>query len=141
MFQLLSSLSLDYLLLAGRAGFLVFSFIVAAVTFGRWRRAAEREGAHTGEQLAHVLTRLEQIEASLARSEPRLATLAEQLQEPPQAAAGVTGHYQMAIRLARSGATAAELMSGCALSRQEADLVARLHGRVRHSSGVEAAVA
>jgi Protein of unknown function (DUF2802) len=141
MSQLLSLGSLDLILLAARAAFLVFSFVVAAVAFARWRRAAEREGARTGEQLTQILARLEQIEASLARSEPRLACLAEQLREPPQAATGGSAHYQMAIRLARSGATATELMSGCALSRQEAELVARLHGRVRRSKDIEVAIA
>ena len=132
----LSMLSLDTVLLGARAAFLVFSFALAAIAFTRWRRAAERDTAHTSRQLAVILERLDRIDATLARSEPRLLALAEQLEETPQSpASAAQSNYQIAIRLARSGATTAELMSGCGLSRQEADLVARLHGQRRSRAG------
>ena len=132
----LSMLSLDTVLLGARAAFLVFSFALAAIAFTRWRRAAERDTAHTSRQLAVILERLDRIDATLARYEPRLLALAEQLEETPQSpASAAQSNYQIAIRLARSGATTAELMSGCGLSRQEADLVARLHGQRRSHAG------
>jgi len=37
--------------------------------------------------------------------------------------------YEMAIRMAVSGATDTELMATCGMSREEATLVQRLHGR------------
>ena len=44
------------------------------------------------------------------------------------AAAGATApSYQIAIRLARSGAPREELMTSCGLTHQEAELVQRLH--------------
>jgi septal ring factor EnvC (AmiA/AmiB activator) len=133
----------DIVLLGARAAFLVFSFALATIAFARWRRAVERDTAHTSQQLTRVLERLDQLEATLARYEPRLHALAEQLEEtPPQTAATpAPGNYQVAIRLARSGATVAELMSGCGLSRQEADLVARLHCGARRSRDARPAVA
>ena len=132
----LSMLSLDTVLLGARAAFLVVSFALAAIAFTRWRRAAERDTAHTSRQLAVILERLDRIDATLARYEPRLLALAEQLEETPQSpASAAQSNYQIAIRLARSGATTAELMSGCGLSRQEADLVARLHGQRRARAG------
>jgi hypothetical protein len=36
--------------------------------------------------------------------------------------------YELAIRLARGGATLEELVSGCMMSRHEAELTLRLHG-------------
>jgi uncharacterized protein DUF2802 len=60
-----------------------------------------------------------------------LSELGERVDRPqqaPQSAAAVTPGYQVAIRLARSGASREELMSGCGLSRGEAELVHRLHG-------------
>jgi hypothetical protein len=42
-------------------------------------------------------------------------------------AAGGPG-YQIAIRLAKSGASREELVAGCGLSLLEAELVQRLHG-------------
>ena len=139
MSALLNQLSWDVVLLLARAAFLVFSFGLAAVAFTRWRRAAERDTAHSTQQLALILQRLEQLEASVARCEPRLLALAEQLEGSPQTAAtGSPSNYPIAIRLARSGATTSELMSGCGLSRQEAELVARLHGPARRARGGQA---
>jgi hypothetical protein len=37
--------------------------------------------------------------------------------------------YEMAIRMAASGATDTELVAACGMSRDEAELVMRLHGR------------
>ena len=38
----LSPISLDVALIAGRAVFLVFCFVLAAIAFTRWRRTTER---------------------------------------------------------------------------------------------------
>jgi Protein of unknown function (DUF2802) len=124
-------LPVEDLLLAGRAAFLVFCFVLAAFTFARWRRAAERHAAHAAEQLARVLERLEHLEASLAQVGPRLSALGEQIESYCKAASsGTTAHnYPIAIRLARAGAQPEELVTNCGLTRQEAELVTRLHGR------------
>jgi len=133
--RLPGSLPLEDLLLAGRAAFLVFFFVLAAFTFARWRRAAERTSAHAAEQLTRVLERLESLEARFAQLEPRLSVLGEQIEASSKAAAtggGATAHnYPVAIRLARAGAQPDELVANCGLNRQEAELVARLHGRDR----------
>ncbi|HTV52329.1 MAG TPA: DUF2802 domain-containing protein [Steroidobacteraceae bacterium] len=133
--------SLDVLLLAARAAFLVFSFALAAVAFTRWRRVAERDTAHTTQHLLLLQQRLEQLERAVASCEPRLAKLVAHLEEQPAAGCGPGVNYQIAIRLARSGAKPAELMSDCGLSRQEAELVARLHGRARRVQGAGVAIA
>ncbi len=134
----LASLTAEDLLLAGRAAFLIFSFVVAAVTFTRWRRAAERDTAHTAEQMTLVLERLERLEALAAQSEPRLAALGEQLETRLGAAAGSgQASYPIAIRLARAGAEPEELIASCGLTRREAELVARLHGRWGEARGAE----
>lgn len=125
----LASLSVEDLLFAGRAAFLVFSFVVAAITFTRWRRAAERDAAHTSQQMAAVLERLDRLEGAAARSEPRLAAIGEQIEMRLAAPAGSAQTYPIAIRLARAGAEPEELISSCGLTRREAELVARLHGR------------
>jgi hypothetical protein len=128
--RLLASLPFEDLLLAGRAAFLVFSFVLAAFAFTRWRRAAERDAAHTGEQLSHALERLERLETNLAQLEPRLAAIGEQIDTQLKSGSpGAAAHgYTIAIRLARAGAQPDELVSSCGLTRQEAELVARLHG-------------
>jgi len=129
--RLLPSLPLEDALLAGRAAFLVFCFVLAAFTFARWRRGAERHSAHTNEQLSRVLERLTAVEASLAQLEPRLSALGEQVETSCKAAStGAAAHnYPIAIRLARAGAQPEELVANCGLTPSEAELVARLHGR------------
>ncbi|MGH8148565.1 MAG: DUF2802 domain-containing protein [Steroidobacteraceae bacterium] len=131
----LQGASPESLLLAGRAAFLVFSFVLAAVTFTRWRRAAERDTAHTAQQLTAVIDRLDRIESLCAQNEPRLTALGEQLEAHLRAVGSPGASYPIAIRLAGAGAEPQELMSSCGLTRQEAELVARLHGRRRDPAG------
>jgi hypothetical protein len=120
----------EFLLIAGRAVFLVFSFVIAAVSFTAWRRATRRQTAEVLSQTGLVLQRLTQLEAAIDAVRAAVAQLGERLDRPatPAASASPSPGYQIAIRLARSGASREELVSGCGLSLAEADLVRRLHG-------------
>ncbi len=114
---------------AGRAVFLLFSFVVAAVAFTSWRRATH---AQTEQVLSHtntVLQRLAALEARVDATKVTISQLGDRLERPPAVAStGASPGYQMAIRLARNGATREDLMAGCGLSLAEAELVQRLHG-------------
>ncbi len=131
----LPHIPLDIALLAGRAVFLVFCFAFAAIAFARWRRASERQTTHF-EEVSTVLTaRLTQIEQAIGSLQRRLDEMAERQEgEGRRATSTATAapSYQIAIRLARSGAPREELMSSCGLTRQEAELVQRLHAPARH---------
>ena len=127
--------SLEILLIAGRAVFLLFSFIIAAITFTAWRRAtqaADRTGA--SQQTSRSCSGSPRSRRAWMRRRSAVTQLGERLDRPRH---GRPGHravtspgYQMAIRLARSGASREELMSGCGLSLGEAELVQRLHGHI-----------
>jgi hypothetical protein len=107
----------------------------------RWRRASERTTELFFEQNRTLLARLTALEEQLAANQTQLAgaraeiaSLAERLEEGeqrriPGPAAAAAPSYQIAIRLARSGAPREEIMASCGLSRQEAELVQRLHSR------------
>lgn len=126
--------NVEFLLIAGRAVFLIFSFIVAAVTFTAWRRSASRQTDLAICQSQAVLERLTDLGQRLDASERCLAQLRERFEQPPERAAPApvsSPGYQIAIRLARSGASSEELISGCGLTRPEAELVRRLHGPAR----------
>jgi hypothetical protein len=121
-------------LFIARAVFLVFSFILATVTFAAWRRAAIRQ---TNQSLAHdaeILRRLEGLDAGLVAVTTLIVQITQTLERSqradavgPRALAG----YPIAIRLARGGASAPELVASCGISHSEADLVCRLHGSAR----------
>jgi alkylation response protein AidB-like acyl-CoA dehydrogenase len=123
--------SAEFLLIAGRAVFLVFSFVIAAISFTAWRRATRRQTAEVLSQSQLVLQRLAELEARVDATKAAIAQLGERL-EQRRAAPGTSQPpapgYQIAIRLARGGASREELVSGCGLTLAEADLVRRLHG-------------
>jgi alkylation response protein AidB-like acyl-CoA dehydrogenase len=122
--------SAEFLLIAGRAVFLVFSFVVAAISFTAWRRATRRQTAEVLSQTQLVLQRLAELEARVDATRSAVAELRERLERPaaPTSSQSPSSGYQIAIRLARGGASREELMSGCGLTLAEAELVRRLHG-------------
>jgi hypothetical protein len=123
-------LSVDMLLIAGRAVFLIFSFVLATVAFIRWRRAIQGQTALVLANHDVVLQRLADLEARVVATHVAISQLGERVQRPQQLASPATAPapgYQIAIRLAKAGASREELISGCGLSTHEAGLVHRLH--------------
>ena len=122
--------SLDILLIAGRAVFLVFSFVVAAAAFTAWRRATLAQTQHLLTHTDLVLQRLAHLEARVDATKLSVSELGTRVERPaqdPMAPVTIAPGYQMAIRLAKGGASREELMSGCGVSVSEADLLQRLH--------------
>ena len=122
--------SVEFLLVAGRAVFLLFSFVVAAFAFTSWRRAIQVQTAQVLSQTNTVLQRLASLEARVDATKTTISQLGDRLERPALAptGSGPSASYQMAIRLAKGGASREELMAGCGLSLAEAELVRRLHG-------------
>jgi len=127
--------TLELLLLAGRAIFLVFSFVIAAVTFTAWRRATQAQSAQILAQARAVTERLTALEARFDETRRSITQLTERVERQTPASAAAAPPYQIAIRLARSGASREELMRSCGLSQGEAELVQRLHGAAASASG------
>ena len=131
--------SVEMLLIAGRAVFLLFSFALATVAFIRWRRAtlAQTEVVLANHEV--VLQRLAYLEARVDATQVSISRLGERVAHPqqlasPTAAPASAPGYQIAIRLAKGGASREELISGCGLSTHEAELVHRLHSPQSKSS-------
>jgi hypothetical protein len=122
--------SAEFLLIAGRAVFLVFSFVVAAISFTAWRRATRRQTEEVLSQAQIVLQRLAEIDLRVDATRSLVAALTERLERStaPGGSHSPSPGYQIAIRLARGGASREELMAGCGLTLAEAELVKRLHG-------------
>ena len=122
--------AVETLLIAGRAIFLLFSFVLATVAFIRWRRAIQVQTEVVLANHAVVLQRLADLETRVDASHAALSHLGARIERPQQIASAPTAAapgYQIAIRLAKGGASREELMSGCGLSTHEAELVHRLH--------------
>ena len=123
--------NIEFYLILGRAVFLVFSFALAAVTFTAWRRSTRAQTEEVRAQNHALLEQLAALSSRLESTDQRVAQLGERLEQPtarPASAPTSPQGYQIAIRLARSGASPEELVSGCGLTRTEAELVRRLHG-------------
>ncbi len=138
--------SFELVLLYGRAVFLVFSFLLAALAFLRLRRATLLESARNTatatavlQKLSGIETDLTRIEAAVIATDARVTALASRLEENHRTAgpAGSAG-YGIAIRMARGGATREELVAVTGLTQQEAGLIIRLHARATHGQGVAA---
>ena len=122
--------SVELLLIIGRAVFLLFSFVLATIAFIRWRRATLAQTELVLANHAVVLQRLADLEARVDATNVTVSQLSERIRKPQQVASPTpvaTPGYEIAIRLAKSGATREELTSGCGLSASEAQLVHRLH--------------
>jgi Flp pilus assembly protein TadB len=120
------------LLLAGCGTLMVFAFALAALSFDGWRRATRRQSQHIfnnsqtlAQQLSALDARVNATATAIRRLDERVERQARPAAQPKSAA---TGGYQIAIRLARSGASREDLVTNCGLSLGEADLVRRLHG-------------
>jgi hypothetical protein len=122
--------TLEVTLIAARALFLIFSFVLAAVALTRWRGAIRAHSELVTEQHSIVLQRLADLEARVDATNLSLSKLGERVERPQQLTSQVAAPspgYQIAIRLAKGGASVEELISGCGLSIHEAELVHRLH--------------
>ncbi len=122
--------SIEMWLIAGRAVFLIFSFVLATVAFVRWRRAMLAQTRQLLRAHEVLLHRLADLEARVDATNVSISKLGERIERPHQLASAqnpATAGYQIAIRLARSGASREELVSQCGLSTHEAELVHRLH--------------
>ncbi len=126
--------SAELLLFAGRAAILVVAFAAFAFAFVRWRRAARADTQRLADELDRALLELRAITghvqalaASFDEMKERLA--AQATQAAASANGGAPRGYDVAIRLARSGATPDELIATSGVTREEARLLTRLHRR------------
>jgi Protein of unknown function (DUF2802) len=107
---------------------LVAGILVAALFSARLRRAAAAQAGEILEKSARLADQISELGSALAASDARLAMLAGRLDEQSRSTQGAAPtSYNVAIRMARSGASRQELVSTCGVTQQEADLVLRLH--------------
>jgi hypothetical protein len=119
----------DYVLIVLTGAVVILAGILIAALFAaRIKRSATLESRKILDGSAWLAEQIEQLSAALAVTDARIVALAARLDEQTRTAQG-TGptSYNVAIRLARSGASRQELITTCGVTQQEADLVLRLH--------------
>jgi hypothetical protein len=126
------SVSTELLLFGGRALILLLGFAALIVCFTRWRRAGREAAEQTAERIETALGELRALRELGEATSAGLLSLTEQVQThlrlaKAASAPSATG-YDVAIRLARTGASTDEVVATSGVTRQEAQLLARLHG-------------
>ncbi len=125
--------SLEMLVLTGRAVALLLAFVLFAWGFMRWRRSAEKDTQRVFEQLdlvrADLLIMKEVMSSAAQRVDSAAKQVAHDVRLAPTQNAGAGRGYEIAARLARSGAHKEELIKSCGITLHEAELLVRLHGR------------
>jgi hypothetical protein len=121
----------DLLLFTGRAALLVIAFLAFAVAFGRWRRAGSRDMRSVMDQLDESRNETRGLAELTAGLAAQLSALQHSLEERSQLAQatipGNSGGIDLAVRLARQGNNVDEIVKTCGVTRNEAQLLARLH--------------
>ena len=137
MSQLVVLPSLELLLITGRAVALCAGLLVFAWAFRHWRRAATRDTQRVFEQLDLVRSELlimrEVMHHAAQPTKTPARTMTPETRLPAaQSNAPVRG-YEIAARMARSGAGKDELIRGCGITGHEAELLVKLHGQRRET--------
>jgi hypothetical protein len=135
MFEILPNPSLDVVLIALRGLLLIGALCVFALAFNRWRRADEASTVRLHQQLDRAFNEIRSLHETIVVMSARLEALNERVEVDARLApAGTTAAqrgYDMAVRLAKNGADAEELIANCGITRHEAELLVRLHGAAR----------
>jgi hypothetical protein len=125
----------DYVFWAMAVAIIVLGIAVGiqAVNLARLRDTGRRDVQRLFEQMDLTLGELRDVSASLAGGlaaigDLRMRQETARTATPPPAAPATARSYDIALRLARNGASRDELMSNCGMSRHEAELAVRLHG-------------
>lgn len=119
-----------------RAGLLAIALLLFAFALVRWRRAGRRDMQELFTQLqesrgeTHTLAELaQQLAVQVAALQSRI----EDRQQLQLAVAGGSQRgYELALKLARHGADADDIVSATGVTRHEAQLLTRLHNPARN---------
>ena len=119
----------DYVLIPVTGAIIVLTGILIAAYFtARIKHSVTAQSRDILGSAAWLAEQIEQLGAAVSVTDARVAALAARLDEHSRTTQGTgSTSYNVAIRMARSGASRQELMSTCGVTQQEADLVLRLH--------------
>ena len=119
----------DYILVPLTGAVVIMAGILIAALFSaRLKRAAAAQAGEILGKSARLADQIGELSNALAATDARLSVLVGRLDEQSRSTQGAAPtSYNVAIRMARSGASRQDLMTTCGVTQQEADLVLRLH--------------
>jgi hypothetical protein len=110
----------------------LIAILIAAVCVARLKRSGTAQTCEILGSSVKIAMLLDNLQTAIAASDARICALAARLDEHARATQGAAStSYNVAIRMARGGASRQDLMTSCGMTQQEADLVLRLHGADR----------
>jgi 1-aminocyclopropane-1-carboxylate deaminase/D-cysteine desulfhydrase-like pyridoxal-dependent ACC family enzyme len=125
----------EWMFFVVRTAVLALALLMFAWAFGRWRRSGRVDMQQVFAQLdeSRGETRaLSQLAQQLAAQITALQSCIEDRQQLAVASAGGAQRgYDLALQMARNGASPDEIVSACGVTRHEAGLLTRLHNPVR----------
>jgi hypothetical protein len=119
----------DMLFFAARAALLVVALLGFALAFNSWRKSSRRE-------MQQVIAETRVLSQWTERLATQMTALQSRLEDQRELAAAASGPaqrgYELALQMARNGLAAQEIVNASGVARNEAQLLARLHGPVRN---------
>lgn len=118
----------EWVFFAARAAMLVAAMLIFALALTSWRRAGTRDMQRMFEETRTLQGLAQQLAAQVAALEARI----EDGRELAAAAAGPSARgYDLALQMARNGASPEEIVNASGVTRHEAQLLAQLHNPPR----------
>ena len=120
----------QWIFFAGRAAMLAVALVAFAFALGRWRRSGARD-------LQRILSETHELSALTQRLAQQLAQMELRMEDrrhlaAASAAPAAQRGYDLALQMARNGASPEEMVNASGVTRHEAQLLAQLHNPARH---------
>jgi hypothetical protein len=118
----------DSIMFAARTALLAVTLLCFALAFASWRRAGRRDMQSVLAETRVLADLTQRLSTQMAAMEARI----EDRRELAMAAAAPAQRgYELAMQMARNGAAPEQIAGSSGLTRNEAQLLARLHGPAR----------
>lgn len=121
---------------AVRAAVLAIALLAFAFALGRWRRSGTRQMQRLFAELDESRGETRALTELAQRLAAQLEAMQARFDDRQHLAAATTGPaqrgYDLALHLARQGASVDEIVSASGVTRHEASLLAHLHNPSRH---------
>ncbi len=115
----------EWILFAARAALLAVTLLCFALAFNSWRRSGSRD-------LQSVIAETRALSELTQRLTAQVAAMEAHIEDRRELAAASAGQaplgYDLAMQLARNGLPPQEIARASGVARNEAQLLARLHG-------------